>query len=46
MFKATIGTNGETKNKNIINMFIFILCDTISKWNQNFFEKHSNYTFA
>jgi hypothetical protein len=42
VFKIIIRANGETENKNIVNMFIFTLCDTIIKWSYNFLTKHCN----
>jgi hypothetical protein len=46
VFKATIWANSETKDENIVNMFIFNLHDIISKWSQKFLAKHSNYIFC
>jgi hypothetical protein len=37
VFRIVIKTNGETENEDIVNMFIFTLCDTIIKWSYNFF---------
>jgi hypothetical protein len=37
--------NGEIENEEIVNMSIFTLHYTISKWNQNFLVDHSNYIF-
>jgi hypothetical protein len=44
-FKITIQVNGEIENEEIVNMSIFTLHYTISKWNQNFLVDHSNYIF-
>jgi hypothetical protein len=46
VFRTTIHANCETKDENIVNMFIFTLHDIISKWSKNFLAKHSNYIFA
>ncbi len=43
---STIRVNGEIENEEIVNMFIFILHYTISKWSQNFLVEHSNNIFV
>lgn len=32
MFKTIIKTNGETKDEDIVNAFVFMLKVTISEW--------------
>jgi hypothetical protein len=46
VFKASIRANCETKDKNIVNMFIFTSHNTISKWSQNVLAKCFNYILA
>ncbi len=36
VFRIVIKANGEIENEDIVNMFIFTLCDAIVKWNYNF----------
>jgi hypothetical protein len=46
VFRIIIKANGETENEDIVNMFIFTLCDTIVKWSYNFLIEHCNNIFA
>ncbi len=45
VFKNAIKANGETMEANFINLFGFILKDSISKWGKNYVHDHPNYTF-
>ncbi len=45
VFKKVIKTNGEIRELDIINLFGFTLKDSISKWGENYVQKHPNYTF-
>jgi hypothetical protein len=46
VFKATIRTNGETKDVKIINIFSFTFKDIVSDWCNNYMGDYPNYTFA
>ncbi len=46
VLKATIKTNGETKDAEIVNLFSFTLKDIMSDWCNNYMGDYSNCTFA
>jgi hypothetical protein len=45
VFKKAIKANGETMEANIINLFGFILKDSIFDWGENYVQSHPNCTF-
>ncbi len=45
VFKKAIKGNGDTVEVSIMNLFGFILRDSISKWGKNYVQDHSNYIF-
>ncbi len=46
VFKATIRTNGETEDAEIINLFSFTLKDTMFKWCNNYMGDYPDCIFA
>ncbi len=45
VLKKAIKANGEIMEANIINMFGFILIDSIFEWGENYVQDHPNCTF-
>jgi hypothetical protein len=46
VLKASIKTNGETKDAEIVNLFCFTLRDIVSDWCNNYMGGYPNCTFA